>query len=183
MIDEEYRGYNLTAIRRNGMWQVSIPPLSVGQIVPKPRGRQVDPNQARAGITCVLPVYTGGGLSFMANGSSHALTPVIHLTLDREPGRLPRPTTGLSPQLDIIPHDRPRQPTREGHPVRGEPGAPTTPTAGTGMSWVSTRPRNRIDHSTSAKIDLSDDGTGTAGVIPTLIDMPSKSRRNSTTPR
>ena len=40
MIDEEYRGYNLTAVRHGGMWQVSIYPLSVGQIVPKPRGRR-----------------------------------------------------------------------------------------------------------------------------------------------
>ena len=38
MIGEEYRGYNLTAVRHGGMWQVSIYPLSVGQIVPKPRG-------------------------------------------------------------------------------------------------------------------------------------------------
>jgi hypothetical protein len=36
MIDEEYRGYNLTAVRRSGMWEVSIYPLSVGQKVPKP---------------------------------------------------------------------------------------------------------------------------------------------------
>ena len=27
MIDEEYQGYNLTAVRRNGMWEVSIYPL------------------------------------------------------------------------------------------------------------------------------------------------------------
>jgi hypothetical protein len=40
MIDEEYRGYNLTAVRHSGLWQVSIYPLSVGQIVPKPRGRR-----------------------------------------------------------------------------------------------------------------------------------------------
>jgi hypothetical protein len=38
MIDEEYRGYNLTAVRHNGMWEVSIYPLSLGQIVPKFRG-------------------------------------------------------------------------------------------------------------------------------------------------
>ena len=39
MIEEEYRGYILTAVRRSGMWEVIIYPLSVGQIVPKPRGR------------------------------------------------------------------------------------------------------------------------------------------------
>jgi hypothetical protein len=39
MIDEEYRGYNLTAVRRIGMWEVSIDPLSAGQIVPKPERR------------------------------------------------------------------------------------------------------------------------------------------------
>jgi len=39
MIDEEYRGYNLNAVRRSGMWVVSIDPLSVGQIVPKPERR------------------------------------------------------------------------------------------------------------------------------------------------
>ena len=32
MIDEEYRGYNLTAVRCGRMWEVSIYPLSVGQI-------------------------------------------------------------------------------------------------------------------------------------------------------
>ena len=47
MIDEEYRGYNLTAVRRRGLWQVSIYPLSVGQIVPKPRGRQAAQAVAR----------------------------------------------------------------------------------------------------------------------------------------
>jgi hypothetical protein len=47
MIDEEYRGYNLTAVRRNGMWEVSIYPLSVGQIVPKPRGQQTAQAVAR----------------------------------------------------------------------------------------------------------------------------------------
>jgi hypothetical protein len=47
MIDEESRGYNLTAVRRNGMWEVSIYPLSVGQIVPKPRGRQTAQAAAR----------------------------------------------------------------------------------------------------------------------------------------
>jgi hypothetical protein len=40
MIDEEYRGYNLTGVRRSGMWQVSIYPLSVGQnVTTKPRGQ------------------------------------------------------------------------------------------------------------------------------------------------
>jgi hypothetical protein len=47
MIDEEYRGYNLTAVRHSGMWQVGIYPLSVGQIVPKPRGRQTAQAVAR----------------------------------------------------------------------------------------------------------------------------------------
>ncbi len=47
MIDEDYRGYNLTAVRRNGMWQVSIYPLSVGQVVPKPRGRRAAQAVAR----------------------------------------------------------------------------------------------------------------------------------------
>ena len=47
MIDEEYRGYNLTAVRHGGMWQVSIYPLSVGQIVPKPRGRRAAQAVAR----------------------------------------------------------------------------------------------------------------------------------------
>jgi hypothetical protein len=47
MIDEEYRGYNLTAVRRSGMWEVSIYPLSVGRIVPKPRGRQTAQAAAR----------------------------------------------------------------------------------------------------------------------------------------
>jgi hypothetical protein len=47
MIVEEYRGYNLTAVRRNEMWEVSIYPLSVGQIVPKPRGRQTAQAVAR----------------------------------------------------------------------------------------------------------------------------------------
>ena len=47
MIDEEYRGYNLTAVRHSGIWQVSIYPLSVGQIVPKPRGRRAAQAVAR----------------------------------------------------------------------------------------------------------------------------------------
>jgi hypothetical protein len=47
MIDEEYRGYNLTAVRRSGMWEVSIYPLSVGQIVPRPQGRQTAQAVAR----------------------------------------------------------------------------------------------------------------------------------------
>jgi hypothetical protein len=47
VIEEEYRGYNLTAVRRRGMWQVSIYPLSMGQIVPKPRGRRAAQAAAR----------------------------------------------------------------------------------------------------------------------------------------
>jgi hypothetical protein len=44
MIDEEYRGYNLTAVRRNGMWEVSIYPLSVGQSFPSPEaGKRLRP--------------------------------------------------------------------------------------------------------------------------------------------
>ena len=51
MIDEEYRDYNLTAIRSRGMWEVSIYPLSVGEIVPKPRGRQTAQAVAREEAT------------------------------------------------------------------------------------------------------------------------------------
>jgi hypothetical protein len=36
MIEEEYRGYNLTSIQHAGMWQVSIYPLTIGQPAPKP---------------------------------------------------------------------------------------------------------------------------------------------------
>ena len=49
MVENEYRGYNLTAVRHSGMWEVSIYPLSVGQIVPKPRGRQAAQAVAREG--------------------------------------------------------------------------------------------------------------------------------------
>ena len=48
MIDEEYRGYNLTAVRHSGMWQVSIYPLSVGQMSPNlEAGKRLRPSHGK----------------------------------------------------------------------------------------------------------------------------------------
>ena len=63
MIEEEYRGYNLNDVGRGGTWQVSICPLSVCQIVARPRGRRVAQavaredafTQARRRVDALLP--------------------------------------------------------------------------------------------------------------------------------
>jgi hypothetical protein len=48
MIVEEYRGYNLTAVRRNEMWEVSIYPLSWVKLSPSPEaGKPLRPSHGK----------------------------------------------------------------------------------------------------------------------------------------
>ena len=129
MIDEEYRGL-LTAVRHSGMWQVSIYPLSVGQIVPKPRGRQTAQAVARecprwGGIK--RPVAIGGPYWVSAQIDCRGADPTVAVAMRRNRNASAETLEDWCREQSLVPldawrmiHRRGRRATTEGQSRRAQ---------------------------------------------------------------